>query len=467
MKAPLSKSAVFAALPPVWPGDLKPLIRQFPTEHQGHKLVILDDDPTGTQTVHDLPVLTTWDREALCAEFGQPGPCFYILTNSRSLIAEEAKALNQEIAANLCFAAGERSFTVVSRSDSTLRGHFPLETDVLTEELGPFDGTLIIPYFEAGGRYTIGDVHYVAEGDRLTPASETPFAKDAVFGYENSNLCQWVEEKTQGRVKAEDVASISLETIRTGGPAAVCAQLLGLTKGSTCIVNAAALSDMDVFALGLLQAEKAGRRYLIRAAAQIVSARLGLETRSLLNEEDVNAHQTNGGLILVGSYVPKTTEQLSHLLVHTNIDRIELPVTALLDETQRGEVITDALTKIHDAIRASRDIVVFTSRTLITGDDSASNLSIGNCVSAALVTIVKELEVCPRYLIAKGGITSSDIATKGLGIKRGIVTGQLLPGVPVWRTGGETRFPGIAYIIFPGNVGTSTALTDSVNHLSK
>lgn len=481
MSAPRSKSAVFAALPPPQSGDVKPLIRALLAARPGHKLVVLDDDPTGTQTVHDVPVLTVWDVETLRAEFAQPGPCFYILTNSRSLGADAAAELNREIARNLKGAAaslppvstrnehGGRDaaapFTVVSRSDSTLRGHFPLETDVLAEELGPFDATLIIPYFEAGGRYTIHDVHYVAEGDKLTPAAETPFAKDAVFGYTHSNLREWVEEKTQGRVKSREVASVSLETIRGSGPLAVCEQLQNLAKGCVCIVNAAALSDMDVFALGLLMAEQKGRRYLLRSAAQIVAARLGLEPRPLLSGHDLKTSGSAGGLVVVGSYVPKTTEQLTHLLANTNIERIELPVPALLDEAKRAECIERALGGIHDALRANRDVVLYTSRGLVTGDEAARNLQIGNRVSAALVEIVQQLTVRPRYLIAKGGITSSDLATRGLGVKRAMVAGQLLPGIPVWRLGAEAKFPGLNYVVFPGNVGGPDALVEAVQTL--
>lgn len=466
MSTLLTKSEVFASLPPVRSEDVKPRIREQLAARREHKLVVLDDDPTGTQTVHDTPVLTTWDVASLRAEFAQPEPCFYILTNSRSLVSSDARALNHEIATNLRAAADGKPFTVVSRSDSTLRGHFPLETDVLTEELGPFDATLIIPYFEAGGRYTINDVHYVAEGDKLTSAADTPFAKDAVFGYQHSNLREWVEEKTQGRVKAVDVTSVSLETIRVGGTDAVAEQLMALTKGSVCVVNAAALSDMDVFALGLLMAEQDGRRFLLRSAAQIVSARLGLEARPLLNGQDLNTGGAGGGLVVVGSYVPKTTEQLTHLLENTRIDRIELSVAALLDATQRNGIIDQALKGIDDALQANRDVIVFTSRELITGDDAARNLQIGNSVSAALVEIVQRVAMRPRYLIAKGGITSSDVATKGLGLKRGIVAGQILPGVPTWRVGAETRFPGMAYIVFPGNVGGPSALTDAVTRLS-
>lgn len=466
MSDPFSKAGVFAALPPPYAGDVKPRIRELLAARPEHKLVVLDDDPTGTQTVHDVPVLTTWEVPALQAEFGRPGACFYILTNSRSLGAADAKTLNRGIATNLRAAAGGKPFTVVSRSDSTLRGHFPLETDVLAEELGPFDATLIIPYFEAGGRYTIHDVHYVAEGDKLTPAAGTPFAQDAVFGYTHSNLRAWVEEKTQGRVKAHDVASVSLETIRVGGPQAVCGQLQRLAKGGVCIVNAAALSDMDAFALGLLLAEQQGRRYLLRSAAQIVAARLGLETRPLLTSGDLKTGGAGGGLVVVGSYVPKTTEQLAHLLEHTDIGRIGLSVPCLLDEATRAECIGKALEGIHEALRANRDVVLYTSRALITGDDAARNLQIGNSVSAALVEIVRRIAVRPRYLIAKGGITSSDVATRGLGLKRGLVAGQILPGVPLWKLGDETRFPGMPYIVFPGNVGGPSALTDAFHQLT-
>jgi uncharacterized protein YgbK (DUF1537 family) len=79
-----------------------------------------------------------------------------------------------------------------------------------------------------------------------------------------------------------------------------------------------------------------------------------------------------------------------------------------------------------------------------------------------LISIVRGLQVRPRFLIAKGGITSSDVATRGLGVRRALVRGQILPGVPVWRLGAEARFPGLDYVVFPGNVGGDTALADAV-----
>lgn len=173
----LEKTAAFAALPPVWSDDPLPAIRHA-LGAVSRKLVVLDDDPTGTQTVYDVPVVTRWDEATLAAELANDLPCFYCLTNSRSLDAADARTLNLELAANLRRAAArrERTFTIVSRSDSTLRGHFAEETEALTEITGPYDATIVFPYFEAGGRFTLHDVHYVAEGDRLVPAASTPFA---------------------------------------------------------------------------------------------------------------------------------------------------------------------------------------------------------------------------------------------------------------------------------------------------
>ena len=467
MTAAVDRAAAFAALPPPWPADLLPAIRAQPAR-TGRKLVVLDDDPTGTQTVHDVPVVTQWDEATLAAELGDDLPCFYVLTNSRSLAAPDARALTLELARQLRAAAARagREYTVVSRSDSTLRGHFPLETDALAEVAGPYDATIVFPYFEAGGRWTIDDVHYVAEGDRLVPAGETAFARDASFGYRASDLRSWIEEKTGGRVRAAEVVSISLEDLRRGGPEAVAAKLRALPPAGWAIVNAAAPRDAEVFALASLEAELAGRRFLYRTAAAFVAARLGLAPRPLLAAGDFTSHGTAGGLVVVGSHVPKTTAQLAVLRARHALADVELPVAQLLAADTRDTCIAGAAATADAALAAGRTALIATSRTLVTGADAAGSLEIGRRVSAALVAVIRGLRTRPRFLIAKGGITSSDVATQALGVRRAVVRGQLLPGVPVWRLGAETRFPGLDYIVFPGNVGSDAALADAVTLLS-
>ena len=498
MSGRVSKTELFASLPPPWPDELRPQIRAAVAAQPDHKLVVLDDDPTGTQTVHDVPVLTTWAVATLERELAAAGPCFYILTNSRSLPPDQAAALTRELAQNLREAVWRRkgftaeprharqlccqAFTLVSRSDSTLRGHFPIETDVLAEELGPFDAVILIPYFEAGGRYTIHDTHYVAEGDTLVPAAETPFAHDKAFGYRSSHLPAYVEEKTGGHVKAGEVVSFSIEELRTGAEnfeptRNLLSKLLKLRseRMATVVVNACSVADVEFFALATHWAENAGGGYLFRTAAQFVAARLGLEPQPLWQPDfktgEWNAHglvaaRQPGGLTIVGSYVPKTTEQLAHLEKSGAVVVWTLKVESLLNEAEREQTIQEAVFQLEFSYRRGGEVVLATSRNLIAGADAAASLAIGNRVSDALVEIVQRLTVRPRYLIAKGGITSSDLAVRGLGVKRALVRGQLLPGVPVWELGDETKFPGLPYIVFPGNVGGPTALAEAVEKLA-
>ncbi|MDA7866816.1 hypothetical protein N9B57_02660 [Verrucomicrobia bacterium] len=453
----VTRSEIFDSLPALGRTDYLPEI-QTALRTKREKLVVLDDDPTGTQTVYDIPVLTEWSVSSLREEFQNELDCFYLLTNSRSLGEEDARQLNLEIAANLKTAAEGKPFRVVSRSDSTLRGHYPLETDALTEVLGPFDGVLLVPYFEAGGRYTIGDVHYVAEGDTLLPAAETPFARDVTFGYRKSNLREWVEEKTKGRIEAQVVESISIDQIRNQGVDGVETLLLRLQDGVVCIVNAAAPSDLETMVLALARAEEAGKRFLFRTGAQFVSTRIGLRERNFWRPEP--SSRRVGGLVVVGSHVPKSTQQLNHLLEHGQMETIEFEVKRLIDD--EPDLVSNLVSQVDQHLIDGRDVVVYTSRDLVLGANAESSLALSRRVSEALVTLVRSMTVSPSFFVAKGGITSSDLATKGLGVRRAMVLGPILPGVPVWETGDDTRFPEIPYIVFPGNVGGAESLLEVV-----
>ncbi|MGC6605833.1 MAG: four-carbon acid sugar kinase family protein [Lentimonas sp.] len=420
------------------------------------KLVILDDDPTGTQAVHSLEILTVWDVPTLRDALSDERPAFFILTNSRAMPPKDARVLNKTIAANLKEAAGDIPVTVVSRSDSTLRGHFPLETDVLNETLGPFHATLLIPYFEAGGRITIDDVHYVREGDQLTPAAETPFAKDKAFGYSHSNLRDYVVEKTAGRVSRGEVISISNGL----SPEATAAQLVQAPQGSYVVVSIANPAELGSFREGLRLAEAQSKRFLFRTAADFIPAYIGQERKPLLDHSALE-RGSNGGLIVAGSYVPKTTQQLEQLRKDPTIKVLELSVPNLLNE-QRVLTLQSAAKRLHQELTTGQDVLLMTSRELITSDNPTESLHIGESISTALVELVQTLEVKPAWLIAKGGITSSDIATKALGIRRAEVLGQLLPGVPVWSADAGSKFPNLPYILFPGNVGTADSLREAV-----
>ncbi|KAL2426048.1 hypothetical protein ABEF95_009292 [Exophiala dermatitidis] len=471
----LDLHSTLASLPPV----PKTAPRQHPRTQTGRPgkqgqlpiLVALDDDPTGTQTCHDIIVLTVWDVPTLVDEFRctVPGSGFFILTNSRALHPGPARKLITEICHNLQEAARQANveFEVVLRGDSTLRGHFPLEPEAVEEVLGAADAWILCPFFLQGGRYTINDVHYVAEGDKLVPASQTPFAKDASFGYRSSNLREWVVEKSAGKIPPNKITSFSLDLIRHGGVDKVYEKLMSIEKGAVVVVNAAAEEDLDVVVSALRKASgEAGKRYLYRTGAAFVSAWLGIPQKAPITLQQLGIEQTTtGGLIIAGSYVPKTTSQLQTLQERNTDGRlvvIVLDVETLLSDSARVEIV-DAVSSTKEALLAGKDVLVMTSRKLVVGADEATSLDIGTKVAESLMRFLEGLDTKPRYIIAKGGITSSDMASKSLRMKRALIVGQAAPGVPLWRCDEETsKWPGIPYVVFPGNVGTNETLADLV-----
>jgi uncharacterized protein YgbK (DUF1537 family) len=433
-------------------------------------VVALDDDPTGVQTVHDAPVLARWSVDDLASVLDDRLPLVFILTNSRSLNEADAVRLNRQIVANLLTAAARTGtgFVVASRSDSTLRGHFPAETDAIAAALGGVDGVLLIPAFFEGGRMTLDDVHWVRDGERWVPAAETEFARDPTFGYAASDLKAWAAEKSGGRIAAEDVVSIGIDDIRRGGPERVTRILESVTGGGVVVVNAASYRDLDVAVLGLLAAEAAGKRFVYRTGASFVRARAGIGERPLLTRGELvgDAPAPLPGLVVVGSHVRKSSEQLARLLAEKGIAGVELDVAEILASAERRtRALAQAGAAVAAALARSETPVLYTSRSVLKSDGAAAQLEVSRAVSAALVEIVRGLDQRPGWIVAKGGITSSDVGTEGLGVRRALVLGQIRPGVPVWRLGPEARFPGLSYVVFPGNVGAPETLAEVVNLL--
>ncbi|KAJ5970302.1 uncharacterized protein N7479_000220 [Penicillium vulpinum] len=467
----LPRECTLDNLPAEYPTDAQEQITQILTTAQVNRLIVLDDDPTGTQTCHDISVLTVWDIPTLTDEFQSTKPGFFILTNSRALPPKEAETLIREICINIAEAAKatNQEVDIVLRGDSTLRGHFPLEPDVVQSVFGPADALILAPFFFQGGRLTINDVHYVTEGDSLVPAGATQFAKDATFGYKSSNLRDYVLEKAP-RFNKDQLCSVTIEEIRTGGPQAVCKKLLAAPVGGVVIVNAAAESDMHVFVAGLLLAESKGKHFLYRTGAAFVSTRLGIRSKAPISAAELHLPfpRQTGGLIIAGSYVPKTTAQLKVLTdrrgASGQLAIIEMKVEELIASPETAmQAVLRVVQETESHLRAGMDTLVMTSRALVTGGDELSSLRIGSVVAEALVGVLQRIEVQPRFIIAKGGITSSDAATKGLNIKRATIVGQAAPGVPLWRCDEETsRHRRVPFVVFPGNVGGEETLCELV-----
>jgi uncharacterized protein YgbK (DUF1537 family) len=459
-------SKTLAGLPVEWPDDPVPDIQAHLRANR-EKLVIIDDDPTGSQTVHNIPILTRWDIDVLREELHNELPAFYVLTNTRGMSLEKARAINGEIGRNLHDLSRETicRLGIVSRSDSTLRGHFPGEVESLVEGLhADFDAWMIIPALVGGGRYTINDIHYVSDGDWLVPVGESPYARDATFGFRSSNLREWVEEKTGGRITSGQVGSISLEEIRVGGPLAVQKHLLELPKGSVCVVNSVSLRDLEVFTLGVLSAENMGQRFLYRTGPSFVPVRIGMMPYPLLDHDKLPLESTSaGGLIVVGSYVPNTSLQVEFLQKQNLVCSIEVNVEDLIATERREIEIRRAAQLVNQELAQGHDALLFTSRNLISGEDADKSLEIGQMISSGMIRILNEITIRPRYVLAKGGITSSDVATEWLGVKRAMVLGQLSKGISAWQLGPESLYDGMVYIVFPGNVGIPESLAEIVS----
>ena len=425
-------------------------------------IIVLDDDPTGTQTVHGIPVLTQWTQASILAEFESGTELFYILTNSRSLTETEAVKVTEEITQNIVAAAKENNtrFWIISRSDSTLRGHYPAEVQAIQACLEIEAVQFIVPCFFEGGRITVNDIHYVKKGDSWIPAAETPYANDPVFGYQNSNLKSWVEEKYDGQVATHQIESITLDDLRVGTLENLVGKISSFPSNAICVVNATEYQDLEFFCLALLTANI---QPLMRTAASLVAALGCLGEKELLKGKEISTGP--GGLIVVGSFVSTTTDQLNHLLQHhDDLVPIELDVSKILSSDESDlEQITR---KIERYLQQDACVVIYTSRRLITGATEEQNQQIGKKISASITQVVRSLQIKPGFLISKGGITSSDLATEALSVSKARVLGQIIKGVPVWKLGTESKFPGLCQVIFPGNVGETNSLTEVVKLLT-
>lgn len=444
-------------------------------EANNKKIVVLDDDPTGVQTVHDISVYTNWDKDSIRQGFEEENNLFYVLTNSRGFTEEQTTKAHHEIAEVVDEVAREtgKEYIFISRSDSTLRGHYPLETQLLKADYEKntgktIDGEIMCPFFKEGGRFTIDNVHYVKYGEELVPANETEFAKDKTFGYTAYTMPEYIEEKTKREYKAADVTCISLEDIHNMDIDKIEAQLMEVTGFNKVIVNAVDYADVKVFCTALYRAMAKGKVFMFRTAAAIVKVMGAVTDQPLLTREQMVVKETtNGGIVVVGSHTEKTTKQVECLKELKDIEFIELDATLVKDDDAFEAEVSRCLAREEECIRAGKTVCCYTTRALITADtgDKEDELRLSVKISDAVQSLVGRLSITPSFVIAKGGITSSDVGTKALEVKKANVLGQIKPGIPVWQTGEESKYPLTPYVIFPGNVGEISTLKEAVEVL--
>ena len=468
------KADILSSYPPVNEKTVDELLAKE-IAGSNKKIVVLDDDPTGVQTVHDISVYTNWSEDSIRKGFAEENKLFYILTNSRGFTAAQTEIAHREIAKAVDAVSKEtgKEYIFISRSDSTLRGHYPLETIIPKEEYekntgNKIDGEILCPFFKEGGRYTIDDVHYVRYGDTLVPAAETEFAKDKTFGYTVSDLKEYVEEKTGGVYKKENVTAISLKDIRALAFDKIEEQLMAVEDFNKIVVNAIDYVDVKIFCVALYRAMAKGKTFMFRTAAAIVKVMGGVSDQPLLTREQMVVKETdNGGVIVIGSHTEKTTRQMEMLKEIPDIAFVELNARLVRDEAAFAREVERCLALEEEYISSGRTVCVYTTRTLITADtgDKEDDLRLAVRISDAVQSLVGRLSIVPSFVIAKGGITSSDVGTKALAVQRANVLGQIKPGIPVWQTGDESKFPQTPYVIFPGNVGEDSTLKEAAEIL--
>ncbi|MGB3612509.1 MAG: four-carbon acid sugar kinase family protein [Elainellaceae cyanobacterium] len=424
------------------------------------KIIVLDDDPTGSQTVHGCLLLMQWDVDTLVMGLEDDSPIVFVLTNTRSMTPQQANQVTREVCHNLRQAiaqAGIQDFLVVSRSDSTLRGHYPVETDAIAEEMGPFDAHFMTPAFFEGGRVTRDGVHYLMMNGTPVPVHETEFAQDSVFGYSHSYLPDYVEEKTSGRITADQVAVFRLDDIRQG----TRDQLMALSDNQCVAVDAETQADLDRFAQDVLAAAGQGKRFLFRSAASLLTALANLPPQPVSAEAMAQFTGHKPGAVLVGSHVQMTTKQLYRLLEDPDTVGVEVDVARLVDGTpeDQEQLLESTLSQAEQAHANGKTPVIYTTRRELTFPSTDVRLTFGTAVSALLMDVVRGLPPTIGYLISKGGITSNDVLSTGLSLRSARLLGQVLPGCSIVRTP-EThpRFPNLPVVLFPGNVGDADGL---------
>ena len=369
---------------------------------QSKKIVVLDDDPTGVQTVHHISVYTHWDAEAFAAGFAEPTRLFFVLTNSRGMLPAQTAQAHRQIAQNLLAVSRNsgQDFILISRSDSTLRGHYPLETQTLKNEIEKlnrlrFDGEIICPFFKEGGRFTLDNIHYVKEDSRLVPAGLSEFARDKTFGYQSSHLGDWCEEKTAGAYLAKDMIYISLADLRAPNLGAIEAQLLACEHFNKVIVNALDYGDIKVFAIAFLRALAKGRNFLLRSAAAIPKVLGGVPDQALLTRAELTGGGSPlGGIILIGSHVNKTTRQLEELRnCRCPIAMVEFNQHLVLEKDGLKGEVARVISIVEEKIKQGSSVAVYTRRDRLDLDssDKDQQLMISVEISDAVTSIIAGL----------------------------------------------------------------------------
>ncbi len=441
------------------------------------KIIIFDDDPTGSQTVYGCPLLLNWDEKSLEAAFREHSQLIFILANTRSL----SSALAEKKIIEICLALknfflregySKDDYFYISRGDSTLRGHGVLEPATIAEELGPFDATFHIPAFLEGGRTTEDGIHYL----NGIPVHETDFGRDKLFGFSTSNLAQWIEEKSFGKIELKNILHLDIKQLDIAlydedGFELLLTFLSKLENNISVIVDAKLSDHLKILAKAIKIVSKE-KRFLFRTAASFINSLSGLPPSTKTTSDLVSLKSKTAdfkykpGLIIVGSHVQLATAQLEILLKDNSCEGLEIPVSKLadifiLEECQQliSELESVLLSKIETILDNKKVPVVYTTREEIQFSSNSERMNFGLFLAEFMAILVGQITSKLGYIISKGGITTQLLLQKGLKLNQVNLKGQILPGLSIVQCISKNN--NLPVITFPGNLGNKKTLLES------
>jgi uncharacterized protein YgbK (DUF1537 family) len=423
------------------------------------RLVVLDDDPTGVQTLAGIRVLLGWDEPGRIARALEGRRSVHLVTNARALEPDQARAT---VAAAARVAIGEvTGARLALRGDSTLRAHLLEEYLGLCEALGRGrPPLLLVPALPSAGRVTRQGVHLIERDGRTQPLHETEYAGDGIFAYSSARLVEWAEERSGGLFPASAGRELHLDELRARGADAVAAALSELSRAGRPAVlapDAETEEDLAAIAAGYAQALREGVDVVVRCAPAFAGILAGTTAPDL-----VPIPRTSGRLLVVcGSWVPMSTRQLraldeAHHGLLVEVDVRALAGSGAADETKR------AAEKASATIARSGAAILATARDR---PEETTGLTAGRRIAEGLARAAGRVAPAPDVVIAKGGITSAVTLEVGFRSVEADVQGPVVPGVSHWsaiRNGAPAR---LEYLVVPGNVGDERLLVDLVDRV--
>jgi uncharacterized protein YgbK (DUF1537 family) len=406
------------------------------------KTVVLDDDPTGTQSAGGVTVLLEFNAE-LIAEALTAADSVYIQTNSRAIDEAAARKLVAQVRDDT-LAAGTKlgeDIQFILRGDSTLRGHVFAESEAFLSEKSII---LFVPAFPDGGRTTRGGIHYVRIDGTDVPAHDTEYALDPVFPFTTGDLAAYVKEKS-GRASTV----VGLDDVRAG--ARLADVLTTSEPGTVVLPDAVTNADIRIIAAAVEASRDRGASIVVRCAAPLAAALAAVESDGLLPTPLVE--QARRTLLVCGSHTAGATAQLAALEAIWGQPLVIDTDQALADPVETGK---KAAASLRGELK-DRGLAILSSDRRRSSNHNT--LDHGERIMAALTTAVSELRDDLDIVIAKGGITSAEVARSGLAAKRATVLGQVLPGVSVWSID-VTPDHALTYVVVPGNVGDADTLAN-------